>query len=310
MTRESHSRIRLIGVPLDLGAGRRGVDMGPSAMRIAGVAEQLSRLGYEVADQGDITVAAPEVQPVEDARLRYLPEITRAVRVLREEVERALERGEQPLVLGGDHSMAIGSIGGVASFFRKRNQKLGLLWFDAHGDANTPETTESGNIHGMPLAVVFGRGAPALVEVGAFAPDQPTLAPANAVLIGARTIDQRERQILKDIGLNVFSMEKIDREGVYSVMKQALSIVTGGTDGYHVSFDVDALDPTVATGVGTPARGGLTYREAHTMMEMISDTPGLSSLEVAEVNPILDDRNSTAEVAVELVASALGKRIL
>ena len=304
------STISIIGVPLDLGAGRRGVDMGPSAMRIAGVAEHVRALGYEVVDEGDISVTPPEVQKIDDQKLKYLPEITRTVERLCAEVERCLGAGSIPLVLGGDHSMAIGTISAVAKHFGSRRQKVGLIWIDAHGDANTPETTHSGNIHGMPLAIVFGIGARQLTAVGGFEPGRMRIDPANAVLIGARSIDPKERQILADIGITVFSMETLDRRGMYSVMTEALQIAGRETSGFHVSFDIDSLDPDVATGVGTPARGGLTYREAHTMMEMISSSKGLLSLEVAEVNPILDVRNATAELAVELIASALGKRIL
>jgi arginase len=303
-------RIRLIGVPLDLGAGRRGVDMGPSALRIAGVGEQITRLGHEVVDEGDIAVAAPEVQRIEDPRLKYLPEIVRAVTILAQRVERALEAGDFPLVLGGDHSMAIGTISGIGAHFKKKERRVGLIWFDAHGDANTPETTESGNIHGMPLAVVFGRGARPLVEVGGFGDGEPRLRPENAVLIGVRSVDGRERAILREIGVTVLSMENLDRDGVFRSMSRALAIASDGTDAFHVSFDVDSLDPSEAPGVGTPSRGGLSYREAHTMMEMIAETGKICSMEVAEVNPILDVKNSTAEVAAELVASALGKRIL
>ena len=304
------SRIRLIGVPLDLGAGRRGVDMGPSAMRIAGVAEQLGRLGYQVVDEGDIAVAAPEIQRIEDPRLKYLPEILRTVTILSSRVEQALDAGDFPLVLGGDHSMAIGTISGIGAHFRKKGQRFGLIWFDAHGDANTPETSESGNIHGMPLAVVFGRGARALVEVGGFKEGVPRLRPENAVLIGVRSVDRREKEILREIGITVFSMENLDRDGLFRTMTRALAIATEGTDAFHASFDVDSMDPSEAPGVGTPARGGLSYREAHTMMEMMAETGKICSMEVAEVNPILDVKNSTAQVAVELIASALGKRIL
>jgi arginase len=304
------SNVKIIGVPLDLGAGRRGVDMGPSAMRIAGVAENIRKLGYDVIDGGDIAVIGPEVQKIEDNRLKYLPEITRTVIILCKEVEQTMENGELPLVLGGDHSMAIGTISGVSNYYKKRNQKFGLIWVDAHADANTSETTPSGNIHGMPHAVVFGRGAKQLVEVGGFKEGESRLNPKNGVLVGARDIDEKEKNILKEIGITIFSMEKIDRIGIHEVMREALEIVLNGTDAIHLSFDVDSLDPSDAPGVGTPVRGGLTYREAHTMMELISDSGKLRSMEVAEVNPILDIKNSTAEVAVELIASALGKRII
>jgi len=304
------TRVRVIGVPLDLGAGRRGVDMGPSAMRIAGVSGALERLGYEVADDGDIGVVGPEVQGITDPKLKYLPEIVRAVTLLSEKVKRTMEQGEFPLVLGGDHSMAIGTISGVSAYFRERKKKLGLVWFDAHGDANTPETTPSGNIHGMPLAVVLGRGAQELVEVGGFAANEARIDPGRVALVGVRSVDHYERSILKELKVAVFTMESIDRRGIHAVTEEAIQVASSGTDAFHVSFDVDALDPAVAAGVGTPSRGGLTYREAHTAMELVAEKGGLCSFEVAEVNPVLDAGNSTAEVAVELIGSALGKKII
>ena len=306
----SSSLVRLIGVPLDLGAGRRGVDMGPSAMRIAGARKTLERLGYEVIDDGDIAVVCPEVQEVSDPKLRYLSEIVRTVDDLCGKVERTMGRGEFPVVLGGDHSMAIGTISGAAAHYRGENKKMGLLWFDAHGDANTPETSPSGNIHGMPLAVVLGRGARELVEVGGFGPDEARLDPAHVALIGVRSVDECERGVLKELGITVFTMENIDRRGIHAVMKDAIALASAGTEAFHVSFDVDSMDPAVAAGVGTPARGGLTYREAHTAMELVAESGKLCSFELAEVNPVLDIRNSTAEVAVEIMASALGKRII
>lgn len=306
----SNDRVRIIGVPLDLGAGRRGVDMGPSAMRIAGVARHIERLGYEAVDDGDIPVVAPEVQTIEDPRLKYLPEIARTLGVLCEKVAQSYSAQETPLILGGDHSIAIGTVAGLASVGRKTGSKFGLIWFDAHGDANTPETSPSGNIHGMPQAVIFGRGAPRLVEIGGFRSGETKLDPANAALIGARAIDEHEKEILREIGITVFTMESIDRRGIHSVTREAIEVASSGTDGIHVSFDVDAMDPSVAPGVGTPSRGGLTYREAHTAMELIAESEKLISLEVAEVNPILDVGNATAEVAVEIIASALGKRII
>ncbi len=268
------------------------------------------RLGYEVLDDGDIAVVGPEVQGIADPQLRYLPEIVRAVTLLSEKVKRTLEQGELPLVLGGDHSMAIGTISGVSAHYREQKRKLGLLWFDAHGDANTPETTPSGNIHGMPLAVVLRRGAPELVEVGGFSADQARIDPGRVALIGVRSVDEYERGILKELGVAVFTMETIDRRGIHAVTKETIEVASSGTDAFHVSFDVDALDPAVAAGVGTPSRGGLTYREAHTAMELVAESGGLCSFEMAEVNPVLDVRNSTAEVAVELIGSALGKRII
>lgn len=310
MSKTSPSRVLLIGVPLDLGAGRRGVDMGPSAMRIAGVTQAVERLGYEVTDNGDIAVAAPEVQGIADPKLKYLPEIVRTVTLLSEKVKRTMDRGDLPLVLGGDHSMAIGTISGASAHYRDQGKKLGLLWFDAHGDANTPETTPSGNIHGMPLAVILGRGAKQLVELEGFAADESRVDTGAVALIGVRSVDEYERSILKELGVTVFTMENIDRRGIHAVTKEAMEVASTGTDAFHVSFDVDALDPAVAAGVGTPSRGGLTYREAHTAMELVAESGGLCSFEMAEVNPVLDVRNSTAEVAVELIASALGKRII
>ena len=284
--------------------------MGPSAMRIAGVSKAIERLGYEVLDDGDIAVVGPEVQGIADPKLKYLPEIVRTVTLLSEKVERTLGRGELPLVLGGDHSMAIGTISGVSAHYREQKKKLGLLWFDAHGDANTPETTPSGNIHGMPLAVVLGRGAKELVEVGGFAAGQARIDPGRVALIGVRSVDEYERGILKELGVAVFTMENIDRRGIHAVTKEAIEVASLGAEAFHVSFDVDVLDPAVAAGVGTPSRGGLTYREAHTAMELVAESGRLCSFEMAEVNPVLDVRNSTAEVAVELIGSALGKRIL
>jgi len=284
--------------------------MGPSALRIAGVSKVLEGLGYQVVDDGDITVTCPEVQGMTDPKLKYLPEIVRTVSLLCEKVQQSMARGEIPLVLGGDHSMAIGTISGVSTHYRQEGKKLGLLWFDAHGDANTPETTPSGNIHGMPLAVVLGRGAKELVEVGGFASNESRVDPDRVVLIGVRSIDECERGVLKELGIVVFTMENIDRRGIHAVTKEAIEIASAGTEALHVSFDVDVLDPSVATGVGTPSRGGLTYREAHTAMELVAESGKLCSLEMAEVNPVLDVRNSTAEVAVELIGSALGKRII
>lgn len=307
---EKLKKVRLIGVRLDLGAGRRGVDMGPSAIRKAGLAERLRGLGYQVTDAGNIAVDEPEVQEVRDPKLRYLPEIARAMKTLAGQVEETLGAGEMPLVLGGDHSVAIGSIAGVAAYHRARGKKFGMIWLDAHGDANTPETTPSGNIHGMPQAVAFGRGARELVEIGGFAPGETKLLPENSSIIGARSIDRREKEVIQEIGLTVFTMDQIDRRGIYDVTAEAIEIATRGTDAIHLSFDVDVMDPSVAPGVGTPCRGGITYRETHTAMELIAETGLVRSMEVAEVNPILDVRNSTAEVAVEMIASAMGMRIL
>ena len=302
--------IHVIGVRIDLGAGRRGVDMGPSALRKAGMRAMLQGLDFEVVDSGNIHCEEPEAHRIRDPKLKYLQLIQVAMTELAAQVDRAVSEGEIPLVLGGDHSIAIGTIGGVAGNYKRANKKLGMIWFDAHGDANTAETTPSGNIHGMPQAIAFGRGAPELVEIGGFGVDEPKLSPEHCAVIGARDIDEREKGVLRDIGLKVFTMDSIDRYGIYDVTKEALALATDGTDGIHLSFDLDGMDPSAAPGVGTPVNGGVSYRETHTMMEMIAETGKLVSAEVAEVNPILDVRNQTAEVAVEMMASAFGKRIL
>lgn len=300
-------KIRMIGIPLDLGAGHRGVDMGPSAMRIAGVAERLRHIGHEVVDEGDITAVTPEVVKVEDPKLRYLPEIIKSVTRLANAVTEIMQTGDFPLVLGGDHSIAIGTISGVARFLKEKKKKLGVIWVDAHGDMNTHQTTLSGNIHGMPFAALLGRGAKELTSVGG---DFPKIETENAVLVGARNLDPKEQKLIKEAGITVYTMEDIDRRGIFEIMIEAVGIATSRTDFLHVSLDIDALDPTVAPGVGTPVRGGLTYREAHTAMEIIAGSERLCSLEVVEVNPILDIKNATAEIAVELIESSFGKRII
>lgn len=304
------SRVRIIGVRVDLGAGRRGVDMGPSALRKAGIRERLRKLGFEVADDGNIFVDEPEAHEIHDPKLRYLPQIVTAMTDLANRVDKSVEAGEIPVVLGGDHSIAIGTVAGVASRCRKMGKKLGLIWLDAHGDCNTAETSPTGNIHGMPQAVVFGRGARELVTLGGFGDGEAKLDPEHSCIIGARSIDRREKEVIESIGLRVFTMDQIDRRGIYEITREALEIANGATDGMHVSFDVDVMDPAVAPGVGTPVRGGLTYRETHAMMELFAESGRMVSMEIAEVNPILDVRNQTAEVAVEMVASAFGQRIL
>lgn len=300
-------RIAILGLPLDLGASRRGVDMGPSAIRIAGISECLKRVGYEIVDAGDLEVFVPEALAILDPKLKYLPEITKSVTHLADEVTQTLENGSFPLVLGGDHSIAVGSIAGVARFLKRQNKRLGVIWIDAHGDMNTHETTLSGNIHGMSFAAALGKGASDLVNVGG---NFPKIQPEDAVLVGVRNLDPKEQTLIRDSGITVFTMEEIDRRGICEVISEAVRIATRHTGGLHVSLDMDALDPQEAPGVGTPVRGGLTYREAHTSMEIIANCNCLSSLEVVEVNPILDVKNTTADVATELVASALGKRIL
>lgn len=306
-TKRAPETVRLISFPMDLGAGRRGVDMGPSAMRIAGVAEKLRALGYEVVDSGDIDIRPPEVQEVTNSRLRYLPEITHACSLLATEVEASLDRDEFPLVLGGDHSMAIGTIGGIAAHCRKHNKRLGVIWIDAHADINVPETSPSGNIHGMPVAVSLGLGAPELTSIGG---NFAKLEPDQLVFIGLRSIDTGERELIRKLRIETHTMSDLDKHGVHRLIMKSLTALRAKVDHLHVSFDLDSVDPMVASGVGTPVPGGLTYREAHLIMEAIADTGYMASLEVAEVNPILDVRNASAEVATDLIASSMGKRIL
>ncbi|MCC7237300.1 MAG: arginase [Bryobacterales bacterium] len=302
-----HERVAVIGAPLDLGAGRRGVDMGPSAIRLARLDARLEALGYEVDDLGNVEVDQPESRPVGRENARYLPEITASCRRLSKTVERALSEGRFPLVLGGDHSVAAGTVAGVARHFRKRKQNVGLIWIDAHADMNTPETSPSGNVHGMPLASLVGMGPEELVSLGGFA---PKVRPENVVLVGIRDVDQLEKPHIKSSGVRAFTMRAIDERGLRDVMNEAIRIASDGTAGFHVSFDMDSVDPADAPGVGTPVRGGMTYREAHLALELVCDSGRMVSLEVVEVNPVLDVANRTAELAVELVMSAMGKRIL
>ncbi|GAB6932402.1 arginase [Calditerricola satsumensis] len=299
----NQKKVALIGVPMDLGADRRGVDMGPSAMRYAGVMARLTRLGFHVDDVGDLVVPRPSGVAGQDLNLKHLPEVVEVNRNLAATVSEKVREGYIPLVLGGDHSIAIGTIAGVAQHYRN----LGVLWFDAHGDLNTAETSPSGNIHGMPLAVSLGFGHDDLVRIGGFA---PKVRPENVVIIGARDLDPGERELIKRIGLRVFTMHEIDRLGMSRVMEEALAIVTNGTDGVHLSLDLDAVDPHDAPGVGTPVVGGLTYRESHLAMEMLAEAGVLVSAEVVEVNPILDVENRTAKVAVALIGSAFGEKLL
>ena len=283
----------LIGVPMDLGADRRGVDMGPSAIRCAGVLERICKLGYEAQDLGDIPVQLPESRVVKGSRAKYLEEIAEACDLLRVQVNAAMEEGGVPVVVGGDHSIAMGTVAGVSEYHRARGEKIGLLWVDAHADMNTPDTSPSGNVHGMPLAACLGMGASDLTELGGFS---PKVARENTVLIGIRNLDKSEKQIVRDSGIHAYTMRDIDEHGMAKVLNEALGYLTQHTAGFHVSFDLDGLDPSVAPGVGTPVRGGLRYREAHLLMELVADCGKLLSIEVTEVNPILDYRNDTAEV--------------
>ncbi|HTP79017.1 MAG TPA: arginase [Bacteroidota bacterium] len=299
-------KVHLVGVPMDLGSGRRGVDMGPSAIRIAGVAQKLHELGHEVVDEGDIPVRGPELQEIQNEKLRYLPEIVRACALLSAKVSKIAATGDFPLVLGGDHSIAIGTIAGISEACRSVRKTPGVLWVDAHGDLNTDKTTPSGNIHGMPLAASIGLGAAELTSVGG---DERKVDPANVVLVATRELDEGERDHIRKYGINIFTMEEIDKHGMAAIIAKALHKLSR-VDYLHVSLDLDAVDPSVAPGVGTPVKGGLNYREAHLIMETLNEHGVMKSLEVVEVNPILDNRNQSAEFAVELVLSGMGKKII
>jgi len=299
--------IEIIGVPIDLGAGRRGVDMGPSAIRIADLEQKLEHLGHRVSDGGDLDVMIPETQKVGAGKLRYKNTILTTCQELANRVEKSLAAGRLPLVLGGDHSIAIGSVAGSTGHFAKQGQKLGLIWFDAHGDANTPETTPSGNIHGMSLAVNLGIGDSDLTGIGE---RRPKVLPRNTALIGVRDVDPGERQTLKECGTTVYTMRDIDERGMRDVVDEAIALASDGTDGIHVSFDLDVVDPEDAPGTGTPVWGGITFREAHLAMEMLSERAKLVAIDVVEVNPVLDTQNMTGMLAAELVMSMMGKRII
>jgi arginase len=301
-------RIRVLGVPLDMGASRRGVDMGPSAMRVAGLEARLEALGHQVSDGGNIKVAIAETRASGSQNARYLHEIAEACTRTAEAVVKMLEEGMTPLVLGGDHSLAAGSVSGVAEFYRRSNQKIGVIWVDAHADFNTPESSPSGNVHGMPLAALLGMGAKLLSHILGYS---PKIAPENTVLIGVRDIDAAERENIRRAGVtHVYTMRDIDERGMRAVMEEALRVAGQGTAGYHVSLDMDWIDPEDAPGVGTPVRGGATYREAHLAMEILADHGRMLSLEIVEVNPVIDEHNRTADLAVELACSAFGKKIL
>jgi arginase len=299
--------IHLIGVPLDLGGNRRGTDMGPSAFRIAGLREQLIALNRVVIDRGDIATPIPEAKGAGDPRKRYVKDITRVCQKLYQVVLASLEEGAIPIVLGGDHSLAAGSVAAVASWLRKDNKKLGLVWVDAHGDMNTPDTSDSGNVHGMPLAALLGPEPAELARIGG---DSPAVLPENTVLVGIRNLDEIEKKLVRGSNVHVFTMKEIDRMGIAQVMERALAIASEGTAGIHVSFDMDVCDPSIAPGVGTAVKGGLDYREAHVVMEMAAESGKLTSLDLVEVNPTLDLRNTTAELGTELALSAMGKQIL
>jgi arginase len=300
--------VHIIGVPLDLGGNRRGVDMGPSAFRIAGLGERIAALGFAVSDKGDLPAPIPETQDQRDERKKYVRDIAKVCQKLYQTSASSFEEGAMPVVLGGDHSLAAGSVAAAAEWARRaRDLPIGLLWVDAHGDMNTPATSLSGNVHGMPLAALLGQEPAELAKIGsAF----PKAAPATTVLIGIRNLDDREKVAVKASGVHVFTMKDIDRQGVASVVEQAVNLAGTGTAGIHVSFDMDVCDPLIAPGVGTPVKGGLDYREAHMVMEIVADSGLLTSLDLVEVNPTLDVRNTTAQLGTELALSALGMKIL
>ncbi len=299
--------VHILGVPLDLGGGRRGVDMGPSAFRIAGLDAGIAALGYPTIDRGDLMVPIPETKSEGDPSKRYVREIARVCQRLYQMTLASLEKGALPVILGGDHSVAAGSVAATAAHARRQGRRIGLLWIDAHGDMNTPASTTSGNVHGMPLAALIGREPAELAGIGGFS---PKVQPASAVIIGVRNLDHREKEQVKASRVRIFTMKDVDRLGIATIMERAIALASKGTAGLHVSFDLDVCDPAVAPGVGTPVKGGLDYREAHMVMEMIADSGRLLSLDMVEVNPILDVRNQTAQLGTELVLSALGQEIL
>jgi arginase len=301
------SRIAVIGAPMDLGAGRRGVDMGPSALRVAGLNEKLARLGYDVDDLGNVVVDQPETAPTGHPKARYLPQIVQTCGRLADMVTHAASEGCWPIVLGGDHSVAAGTVAGVTCHYRKEHKKLGLVWIDAHADMNTPESSPSGNVHGMPLACIIGLGPPELAQLAGLT---PMIEPGKVAIVGLRSVDEIERLNVRGAGVHPFTMRDIDERGMRAVIKQAIALATSGTSGFHLSLDMDSVDPSEAPGVGTPVAGGITYREAHLAMELICDSGQVTSMEVVEVNPVMDVANRTALLGVELVMSALGKRIL
>jgi arginase len=299
--------VSVLGAPLGFGAGTAGVDLGPAAMRVARLTPRLAQLGYEVRDMGDLRFEPPRQTAQPQDKAKYLAEIAAGCETIAAEVEKILRAGEFPIVLGGDHSIAAGSVAGVAKVARERGGEIGLVWFDAHADMNTPETTQSGNVHGMPLAALLGYGARELTHVAGFA---PKLDPRYCAHVGARDLDPAERDLIRRLGMRFFTMREIDERGMSAVMDEAISIARLAPGGYHVTLDVDALDPGDAPGSGTVVRGGLTYREAHLAMEKIAEAGGMIALEVVEINTALDINNRTSELGVELILSALGKTIL
>ena len=307
MTASTLKPVHIIGVPLDLGGSRRGVDMGPSAFRIAGLGELIAALGRQVVDKGNLPAPIRETQDPAENQKKYIRPIEEVCRTLYRTCLASLDGGALPLVLGGDHSLAAGSVAASAEWVRRTTGKpLGILWVDAHGDMNTPQTTTSGNVHGMPLAALLGQEPQELAAIG----PSPAVMPAHTVLVGVRNLDEEEKDQILGSGVHVFTMKDIDREGIATIAERAIALASAATGGIHVSFDLDVCDPSSAPGVGTPVKGGLDYRESHMIMELVADSQRLVALDLVEVNPTLDLRNTTAEFGTELALSALGKRIL
>lgn len=299
--------VTIIGVTMDLGADRRGVDMGPSAIRVAGLNQRLTALGYEVTDGGNINVRNPEMLLEEFRHAKYLPEIAEACQALAAKVTAVLQHDATPIILGGDHSIAVGSVSGLSAFYRKQEKRVGVIWFDAHGDMNTPETSPSGNIHGMPFAAILGNGALELTQIGGFI---PKVYPADCVLIGARDVDPSEAKVMRNSGVRIMTMREVDERGMSACVDEAIEIAARNTAGFHVTMDMDFVDPDFAPGVGTPVPGGPTYRESHLAMEKVADSGQMLSFELTEINPVLDTANRTAELGVQLILSAFGKKIM
>lgn len=299
--------VGVVSVSMDLGAGRRGVDMGPSAIRIAGLGDELRKLGLQVTEVGTVNASGPESVREGETRARYLDEISTVCAETKDLVNRSLDDGCFPVILGGDHALSIGSVSALVSWQRRQGHEIGLIWVDAHGDMNTPDTTPSGNIHGMALSVLLGRGPEALITL---VEKSPAVAPHRVSILGARELDPPERELIREAGVRVFTMTEIDERGIGVCMDEALRRAMDGTAGYHLSLDLDCIDPLEAPGVGTPVPGGLTYREAHLICEKVFRSGSLLSFEVVELNPVLDHGNRTARLAVELIASAVGKTIL
>ena len=301
------SDIAILGAPLDLGAGRRGVDMGPSALRLASLNAKLSSLGYCVEDLGNVFVAQQESSPTGPENAKYLSQIAATCTKLATRVRDIVRDDKFPLVLGGDHSVAVGTVAGVAEAYHESAAKIGMIWIDAHADMNTPASSPSGNIHGMPLACCIGQGPSELTDIFEWT---PKVHGRNVALIGIRSVDGPERDLVRSSGVTAFTMRDLDERGLRNILEQAIQIASEGTAGFHLSFDMDAVDPDEAPGVGTPVRGGMTYREAHLAMETICDCSRMLSMEIVEVNPVLDTANRTALLGTELVMSAMGKKIL